>query len=86
MIDTAGTLCEAAKVLKENGATKVYAFATHGIFSGQAGDRIASTPELERVITTDSLNVKDEFKNKLGSKYVQVSLGLMLAETIRRVH
>lgn len=41
MIDTAGTLCEAAKVLKANGASKVYAFATHGIFSGPAGQRIA---------------------------------------------
>ena len=62
MIDTAGTLCEAAKTLKKNGAAKVYAFATHGLFSGPAGDRIAKTPELEKVVTTDSLPVKDEFR------------------------
>lgn len=43
MIDTAGTLCEAAKTLKQNGATKVYAFATHGLFNGPAADRIAAT-------------------------------------------
>ena len=86
MIDTAGTLCEAAKVLKANGASKVYAFATHGIFSGPAGQRIASTTELEKVITTDSLNVREDFKQAVGSKYIQISLGLMLAETIRRVH
>lgn len=36
MIDTAGTLCEAAKVLKDKGAKKVYAFASHGLFSGPA--------------------------------------------------
>jgi len=36
MIDTAGTLCEAAKSLKAQGAEKVYAFATHGLFSGKA--------------------------------------------------
>lgn len=42
MIDTAGTLCKAAELLKdEGGAKEVYAFATHGIFSGAAGDRIA---------------------------------------------
>ncbi len=58
MIDTAGTLCEAAKTLKKNGAKKIYAFASHGIFSGPAADRILSTPELEKVITTDSINVK----------------------------
>jgi ribose-phosphate pyrophosphokinase len=40
MIDTAGTLCEAAKLLKSEGADKVYAFATHGIFSGEAGNKI----------------------------------------------
>jgi ribose-phosphate pyrophosphokinase len=40
MIDTAGTLCEAARVLKEKGASKVYAFASHGLFSGPAGKRI----------------------------------------------
>jgi ribose-phosphate pyrophosphokinase len=37
MIDTAGTICQAAKTLKENGAKRVYGFATHGLFSGPAG-------------------------------------------------
>ena len=86
MIDTAGTLCEAAKTLKQNGATKVYAFSTHGLFSGPAGDRIAQTKELEKVITTDSVPLSDAFKQKVGDKHAIVSLGLMLAETIRRVH
>ena len=68
MIDTAGTLCEAAKTLKENGAKEVYAFATHGLFSGPAGDRIANS-ELKKVITSDSIPVSDEFRNKVGDKF-----------------
>lgn len=56
MIDTAGTLVAAASLLKDQGATKVYAFATHGIFSGEAGGRIANSV-IEQVITTDSMKV-----------------------------
>ena len=57
MIDTAGTLCSAAKTLKdEGGAKEVYAFAIHGLFSGPAGDRIKNS-ELKKVITTDSINI-----------------------------
>ena len=43
MVDTAGTLCAVAQALKDKGATDVYAFVTHGIFSGPAGDRIAKS-------------------------------------------
>lgn len=43
MVDTAGTLCQAAKLLKESGAKKVFAFATHGIFSGPAAERISNS-------------------------------------------
>lgn len=85
MIDTAGTLCEAAKVLKEKGATKVYAFASHGLFSGPAAERIRDSA-LERVITTDSIPISKKFKDTVGDKYSQVSLGMLIAETIRRVH
>lgn len=68
MIDTAGTLCEAAKALKDNGAKEVYAFATHGLFNGVAADRIANS-ELKKVITSDSVPVKDEFRKKVGDKF-----------------
>jgi len=44
MIDTAGTLCEASKILKEKGATKVYAFATHGLFCLDAIEKIKKSP------------------------------------------
>lgn len=86
MIDTAGTLCEAARVLKEDGGAKqVYAFASHGLFSGPAAERIRDS-SLTQVITTDSIPVTDNFKSTVGSKYRQVSIGMLLAETVRRVH
>ena len=68
MIDTAGTICAAAKSLKEAGATEVYAFATHGLFSGAAGDRIAKS-DFTKVITTDSMPLSPEFKAKAGDKH-----------------
>lgn len=87
MIDTAGTLCTAADLLKkEGGAKEVFAFATHGIFSGPAGDRIAASKSLEKVITTDSMRMEPQFKEKVGSKHVSVSIDLLLAEAIRRTH
>eukprot|EP00352_Strombidinopsis_acuminata_P000493 CAMPEP_0176338802 /NCGR_PEP_ID=MMETSP0126-20121128/249_1 /TAXON_ID=141414 ORGANISM="Strombidinopsis acuminatum, Strain SPMC142" /NCGR_SAMPLE_ID=MMETSP0126 /ASSEMBLY_ACC=CAM_ASM_000229 /LENGTH=174 /DNA_ID=CAMNT_0017681997 /DNA_START=529 /DNA_END=1053 /DNA_ORIENTATION=+ len=85
MIDTAGTLCGAGSLLKEQGANKVYAFATHGIFSGPAGDRIGKSA-FEKVITTDSMQVSADFAAKAGDKHGQVSLDLLIAEVIRRTH
>jgi len=49
MIDTAGTLCTAAANLKANGANRVFAFASHGLFSGPASDRILRS-DLEEVV------------------------------------
>lgn len=86
MIDTAGTLCLAADLLKEKGAKDVIAFSTHGIFSGPAGDRIAKSEALSRVITTDSMRLDPIFKEKVGDKHVSISLDLLLAEIIRRSH
>ena len=86
MIDTAGTLCAAATELKKQGAKEVYAFATHGIFSGPAGERIAKTDDLKKVITTDTMPLDPKFKQTVGDKHVQVSVDLLLAEIIRRIH
>ena len=85
MIDTAGTLCAAAAALKEKGATDIYAFATHGIFSGPAGDRIGKSV-FKKVITTDSMPLIEGFTEKAGDKHTTVSLDLLLAEVIRRTH
>lgn len=63
MIDTAGTLVEAARTLKENGAKRIFAFATHGIFSPPAAERIAGCEELEAVIVTDTIPLQEDMKN-----------------------
>ena len=85
MADTAGTLCVAADMLKDRGAKEVYAFITHGLFSGPAGDRIAKSA-IKKLISTDSIPAKEDFKAKLGDKFEQVSLDLLLAEIIRRTY
>lgn len=50
MVDTAGTLCKAAQMLKDAGARRVFAFASHGVFSGEAAKRIASSALTELVV------------------------------------
>jgi ribose-phosphate pyrophosphokinase len=54
MIDTAGTICAAAEILKHEGAAKIYVLATHGIFSGPAVERLNAAP-IDRVVVTDTL-------------------------------
>ena len=85
MTDTSGTLCTAAKQLKEHGAKEVYAFVTHGIFSGPAADRIRNS-EITKIVCTDSMKVNQDTFNAMGGKLVYVSLDLFLAELIRRSH
>ena len=85
MADTCGTLCTAADLLKEKGAKDIYAFISHGLFNGPAGDRIEKS-SIKKVICTDSMPVKEEFKAKLGERFSQVSLDMLLAEIIRRTY
>jgi ribose-phosphate pyrophosphokinase len=83
MIDTAGTLVNAAKALRDRGARKIVAVATHAVFSGPAISRIADSP-LERVIVTDTVPLREE--GKACAKIRQVSVARLLAEAIRRIH
>jgi len=53
IVDSAGTLCSSAELLKENGATEIYAFVTHGIFSGDAIEKINNSP-IKKIFVTDS--------------------------------
>jgi ribose-phosphate pyrophosphokinase len=82
MIDTAGTLVQAAQALKKNGANRVYAAATHAIFSDPAITRIAECDALEAVITTDTIPLSAEGK-KLN-KIVVLSTADILAKAIHR--
>ena len=82
MIDTGGTLCKAAEALKERGAKRVFAYATHAVFSGSAAKNIASDA-LDEVVVTDTIPLSAEIK-ALG-KVRSLTLSGMLAEAIRRI-
>jgi ribose-phosphate pyrophosphokinase len=83
MIDTAGTLCEAARELKKHGAKRVFAFATHGLFNGPAVKRIEESP-LEQVIVTDTIKLSESAKS--CKKIQQLSISVLIADCIRRIH
>ncbi|MDD2310142.1 MAG: ribose-phosphate pyrophosphokinase [Desulfuromonadaceae bacterium] len=83
MIDTAGTLTQAAKALKANGAKAVYACATHGVLSGPAIERINAS-EIEEVVLTDTIPGGN--RDNLTSKIKVLSVADLLAEAIRRIH
>ncbi|MFA7060700.1 MAG: ribose-phosphate pyrophosphokinase [Pedobacter sp.] len=83
MIDTAGTLTQAAKALKENGARAIYACATHGVLSGPAIERINNS-DIEEVVLTDTIPLGD--KGQDTSKVRVLSVAELLAEAIRRIH
>ena len=84
MIDTAGTLCTAANVLKERGAIEVHAYATHGILSDPACERINNCSALVEVVVTDSLPQDERVKR--CTKIKTVSMAGLLAEAITRLH
>ncbi|MFD2168362.1 ribose-phosphate pyrophosphokinase [Thalassotalea euphylliae] len=83
MIDTGGTLAKAAQALKDHGANKVYAYATHPVLSGNAAENLKNSV-IDEVIVTDSIPLSDDIK-ALGSRVRQLTLSGMLSEAIRRV-
>jgi ribose-phosphate pyrophosphokinase len=82
MIDTAGTLVQAAQALKKNGANRVYAASTHAVFSDPAITRIAECNELEEVIVTDTIPLSAE--GKKVAKIKVLSTADILAKAIHR--
>ncbi len=83
MIDTAGTLCQAAKALQGQGAKKVFAYATHAVLSGPAMDRISESC-LEEVVVSDSIVCSDKVAQ--CDKLRPLPVSKLLAEAIRRIH
>ncbi|HSL00650.1 MAG TPA: ribose-phosphate pyrophosphokinase [Rubrobacteraceae bacterium] len=81
LIDTAGTLCNAAERLIDEGATEVYACATHGVFSGPAYERIDASP-IKEVVVADTLPLKE---GEPRSKIRSLTIAPILASTIRNV-
>ena len=82
MIDTAGTLCKAGKALKSRGARRIYAFATHGLFSGPAIDRINKSC-FEKVVVCNTIPMPKEKESK---KILQLSVAQLLAKAIESIH
>ncbi len=83
MIDTAGTLCNAAKAVMDGGARSVVACATHGVLSGPAVQRIEASV-LKEIVVTNSIPPSEEVA--ACSKIKFVSIGKLLGEAIRRIH
>ena len=83
MVDSAGTLCNASKALKERGARKVYAYIVHPVLSGDAIKKIDKS-KLDQLVVTDTIPLSDVAK--ACKKIRVISLAPTLAEAIRRVN
>jgi ribose-phosphate pyrophosphokinase len=82
MVDTAGTLCLAAQALKDEGALKVVAYATHAVLSGGAVERISKSA-LDELVVTDTVTLSQAARD--CGRIRQLSVAALLAETIRRI-
>ena len=82
MVDTANTLCHAAKALKDAGATAVRAYCTHPVLSGPAIERINGS-ELDEVVVTDTIPLSDDAKS--CEKIRQLTISKILGESIKRI-
>lgn len=82
LVDTAGTLCNAAGALKENGAKQVVAYCTHAVLSGKAINNITNS-ELDELVVTDTIPLSEDAKS--CGRIRQLSVSTMLAESIRRI-
>jgi ribose-phosphate pyrophosphokinase len=83
LVDTANTLCEAAKALKEKGATRVLAYCTHPVLSGPAVERITNSA-IDELVVTDTIPLSEQAAN--CGRIRQLSTAELMAETIRRIN
>jgi ribose-phosphate pyrophosphokinase len=82
IVDSAGTLCNAAEALKQAGATAVGAYVTHGVLSGGAVARVGSSP-IDALVTTDSIQATEAVR--VSNNIRQITIAPLMAEAIRRV-
>ena len=82
MVDSGGTLCNAAEALKANGATDVVAYCTHGVLSGNAAERITSSV-LKELVITDSIQATDAVADAHNIRHLPIAP--LLGEAIRRI-
>ncbi len=84
MISTAGTVCEAAKLVKDKGAKDVIAAATHGLFVGSAVDKLMASP-ISKIVVTNTVPLPERCA-PLKDRLVQLCVGQLLGEAIKRIH
>ncbi|MFC3153133.1 ribose-phosphate pyrophosphokinase [Litoribrevibacter euphylliae] len=82
MVDTAGTLCQAAAALKSRGAEKVVAYCTHPVLSGPAVERLNSS-HVDELVVTDTIPLSETAAN--SPRIRQLSISGLLAESVRRI-
>jgi len=82
MIDTAGTVAEAARALKELGAGDVYVCATHALLSGPAKERLSNAP-IKEVVVTDTIAIREEAR---FDTLKVLSVGDLLSKAVRFIH
>ena len=82
IVDTAGTLCNAASALIDAGASSVYAYVTHGVLSGDAVQRVVASP-IEMLVITDSIVATEAVREARNIR--QVTIAPLMAEAIRRI-
>lgn len=83
MIDSGGTVCNCASVLKEMGALTLTILITHGVLSGKAVSRLEDS-EFDKIVVSDTINNKEKFEG--SSKFVVVSFDDLIAKSIYRIH
>jgi len=83
LVDTAGTLCQAAAALKDQGAAKVLAYLTHPVLSGKAIENINGSV-LDEMVVTDTIPLRENAME--CTKIRQLSIAMILAETMNRIH
>ncbi len=84
-VDTAGSMVQAVNLVKSKGAKDVYLVFVHSIFSDPAVERLASLP-VAQIITTDTVPIPADKRERLGSKLTILSVAPLLGEVIRRAH
>jgi ribose-phosphate pyrophosphokinase len=82
IIDSGGTIVNAAKALKEKGAKDVYVYVTHGVLSGNAVEQINNS-KIKKLILTDTIDNSNKIKK--SSKIVVLSISNLMAEAIKRI-
>ena len=82
IIDSGGTIVNAAEVLKKRGATEIYVFITHGVLSGDATRKIQNS-KIKKLFITDTIDNSNKIKN--NNKIEVLSISSLMAEAIKRI-